>query len=358
MGLLDTGATGHAFIDESTAREVCEKLQISPQKLTRPKPVKGFDGKRGKDITHAIYPILTVQSHKETIAPLLITQLGQHKMILGKPWMRKHGVIIDMATDQITFWPGHCSHSGAPQLPKEEKMMKESEAARTTMKILKRPEEARTNTKESEKTSPEQLSSSEVLSNKADVGLSERLSGSGTEDKPTLEDKPIEMAMIGAAAYRLLSRQKNVELFSISLKDIEYQLSKEDRPPTDPKTIVPPEYHEFLDVFSKAASDTLAPHRTHDHRIVLEGDKDHGHSPLRSISQKELEFVKKYLEDNLQKGFIEASHAACASPILLAKKPNGGLRFLCRLSEAESVIEERSLPHSPDRRNPGTAERG
>ena len=241
--------------------------------------------------------------------------------------MRKHGVIIDMATDQITFWPCHCSHSGAPQLPKEEKMMKESETARTTMKILKRPEEARTNTKESEKTSPEQLSSSEVLSNKADVGLSERLSGSGTEDKPTLEDKPIEMAMIGAAAYRLLSRLKNVELFSISLKDIEYQLSKEDRPPTDPKTIVPPEYHEFLDVFSKAASDTLAPHRTYDHRIILEGDKDHGHSPLRSMSQKELEFVKKYLEDKLRKGFIEASHAACASLILLAKKANGGLRF-------------------------------
>ena len=96
MGLLDTGATGHA----------CEKLQISPQKLTRPKPVKGFDGKRGKDITYAIYPTLTVQDHKETVAPLLITTLGQHKMILGKPWMRKHGVVIDMALDKIIFWSG------------------------------------------------------------------------------------------------------------------------------------------------------------------------------------------------------------------------------------------------------------
>ena len=73
MGLLDTGATGHVFIDETTARKVCEKLQISPQRLTRPKPVKGFDGKRGKDITHAIYPTLTVQDHMETVAPLLIT---------------------------------------------------------------------------------------------------------------------------------------------------------------------------------------------------------------------------------------------------------------------------------------------
>ena len=85
MGLLDTGTTGHAFIDEATAREVCEKLEISPQRLTRPKPVKGFDGKRGKDITYAIYPTLTVQDNKETVAPLLITTLGQHKIILGKP---------------------------------------------------------------------------------------------------------------------------------------------------------------------------------------------------------------------------------------------------------------------------------
>ena len=187
MSLLDTGATGHAFIDESTAREVCEKLQISPQRLTRPKPVKGFDGKRGKDITHAIYPTLTVQDHKETVAPLLITQLGQHKMILGKPWMRKHGVIIDMATDKITFWPGHCSHPGAPQLSENEKTEAPKEV-RTITKILKRSEEIRTGPKERINSA----SSTETVD-----GLSGKLSDSDIKDKPTLEDKPIEMSMIG-----------------------------------------------------------------------------------------------------------------------------------------------------------------
>ena len=266
MGLLDTDATGHAFIDEATAREVCEKLQISPQRLTRPKPVKGFDGKRGKDITHAIYPTLTIQHHKETVAPLLITTLGQHKMILGKPWMRKHGVVIDMALDKIIFWPGHCSHPGAPKpLQKQEttKTPKTTEP-RKVMKILTRTQEEKTEQKEPEKTKPEQSMQSNVVADKAVVRLTERLTdfpSTETVDGHSTEDKPIEMAMIGAAAYRLLSRRKDVELFSISLKDIEYQLNKEDRPPTDPKTVVPPEYHEFLDVFSKAASDTLAPHR-------------------------------------------------------------------------------------------------
>ena len=114
--LLDTGATGHAFIDEKMVRTICERLQLSPQRLTKPKPVRGFDGRLGKPITHAIYPTLIVQNYRETISPLLITQLGQHKMILGKPWMRKHGVILDMSCDKIMFWPGHCTHPGAPKL--------------------------------------------------------------------------------------------------------------------------------------------------------------------------------------------------------------------------------------------------
>jgi hypothetical protein len=35
----------------------------------------------------------------------------------------------------------------------------------------------------------------------------------------------------------------------------------------------------------------------------------------------------KYLEENLKKGFINPSTASYASPVLLAAKPNGGLRF-------------------------------
>ena len=46
-------------------------------------------------------------------------------MILGRPWMKKHGVIIDMTNNSLAFWPGHCTHIGAtsllnpPSLPTE-----------------------------------------------------------------------------------------------------------------------------------------------------------------------------------------------------------------------------------------------
>ena len=29
--------------------------------------------------------------------------LGQHPIILGKPWMQKHGVILNMSCDKLTF---------------------------------------------------------------------------------------------------------------------------------------------------------------------------------------------------------------------------------------------------------------
>lgn len=103
--LLDTGATGVAFIDKAMARHVCDVLQISFIQLAKPKPIKGFDGRPAPPITHAIYPTLTVQGHTESLAPMLVTTLGQHPLILGKPWMRKHGVILDMSCDKLAFWP-------------------------------------------------------------------------------------------------------------------------------------------------------------------------------------------------------------------------------------------------------------
>jgi hypothetical protein len=58
--LIDTGATGYRFIDERTAQEVCSALGIQPILLSRPKPIRGFNGRLVKPITHAIYPSLTI----------------------------------------------------------------------------------------------------------------------------------------------------------------------------------------------------------------------------------------------------------------------------------------------------------
>ena len=106
--LLDMGATGIAFIDLAMARHVCDILKISFIQLAKPKPIKKFDGKPAPPITHVIYPTLMMQDHIESLASVLIMKLGQHLLILGKLWISKHSVILDMSCDKLALWSRHC----------------------------------------------------------------------------------------------------------------------------------------------------------------------------------------------------------------------------------------------------------
>jgi len=44
------------------------------------------------------------------------------------------------------------------------------------------------------------------------------------------------------------------------------------------------------------------------------------------MSAQELEAIKKYLDEHLAKGFIRPSSSSAVAPILLARKPGGGIR--------------------------------
>ena len=111
------------------------------------------------------------------------------------------------------------------------------------------------------------------------------------------------------------------------MQNINYQLNKDKRPPTDPVTKVSECYHNFLDVFSKKTFNTMSAHLKHNHMIKLLSEKNHGQTAIRPISNKKLVFVKKFLKDNLKKDFIESSSILCSLPIILAVKPGGGICF-------------------------------
>ncbi|SPC62077.1 uncharacterized protein UHOD_12159 [Ustilago sp. UG-2017b] len=91
--------------------------------------------------------------------------------------------------------------------------------------------------------------------------------------------------------------------------------------------IIPPEYHQYLDVFSRVEADKLPPHRTYDHQIPLEEGKSPPFGPIYSLSEHELKTLREYLEENLAKGFISPSDSPAASPILFVKKKDGSLHL-------------------------------
>ena len=151
--------------------------------------------------------------------------------------------------------------------------------------------------------------------------------------------------MVGVALFQYLTKQKGVEIFGISMRDLEYQLNKADKPITNPATVVPECYNEFLDVFSKEASDKVSSHSKYDHKIELVNrGKNHGQAALRDMSKPQLEFVKNFLEENFKKGFIKASRAPCSSPILLAKKPGGGIRICVDNKRLNELTKKDAYP--------------
>jgi len=98
---------------------------------------------------------------------------------------------------------------------------------------------------------------------------------------------------------------------------------------------VPKIYKEYLDAFSKKASDILAPHRPYDYKIILESENKLGFSPLYKMTTEELETCKKYLVENLHKGFIKPSQSPFAAPILFIRKSDRSLQFcinFCKLN--------------------------
>jgi len=83
--LIDTEAADYSFIDEVIAQIVCDQLQIKSLTLIKAKSIREFDNHYAKKlITHVIYSNLMIQDHTVNIASMLITQLEQHQMILGK----------------------------------------------------------------------------------------------------------------------------------------------------------------------------------------------------------------------------------------------------------------------------------
>jgi hypothetical protein len=49
------------------------------------------------------------------------------------------------------------------------------------------------------------------------------------------------------------------------------------------KKVVPEEYHDFFDIFSRAKAKTLPPHRSYDHTINIENDGVPPHGPMLGV---------------------------------------------------------------------------
>ncbi|KAG9665731.1 hypothetical protein KCU87_g10162, partial [Aureobasidium melanogenum] len=260
---------------------------------------------------------------------LLVTHLAHTSILLGYPWFALHDAVIRPKAGTITFDSTYCN--------------KHCQTDPTTLRLR------------SEEPTTKSMTPEVVL---------ETLTVPTT---PRLRSDPIKCAQISALAFKKFAKRKDYQIFSCSLRDLErataqgtetgdrglslqrmeeelaepmnltpnlrldnmqtdleaYRKSKD----VDPALILPNQYHEYLDVFSRKDAKTLPPHRSYDHAIDLVPGKEPPYGPLYSMSRDESEELLRELKSQLDSGFIRASRSPAASPVLFVKKPGGGLRF-------------------------------
>lgn len=109
--------------------------------------------------------------------------------------------------------------------------------------------------------------------------------------------------------------------------EINQALKKGNPSPEDIEIIVGEKYCNFLPLFSETAAQKLPQHSLYSYKILLKKHFMSLFQLLYALSWLDLEELKRWLEENLVKGFVRASSSPRDLPILFIKRAGRGLRL-------------------------------
>lgn len=339
--LTDTGANGYAFIDAQFATDLCRFLSIKPHALPKDKiwHVRGYNGRSGDDITQYVTLTLCIAGRRIADVPLLILPLGNHDVILGRKFFAEHNALLDSRNRRLIWQtPDQSPFVFTRELITPRKNLTLSVVDPVRQRDVQQRD--RLFAVEDQKL---------ALAKQQQMWILKR---------PECKYRAPQITTIAAAAFDCISRQDGTEVAVITLAEIDHILEKKRRPPpgqVDPsldnnelallKQRIPPEYYDLLDVFSKKRADRLSPHRPgYDHRIELTDENTLGYSPLYKQTEEELITMRKYILENLQRGFIVPSQAPFASPVLFARKGDGTLRLCVDYRKLNAITKKDRYP--------------
>ncbi|MBW0474413.1 hypothetical protein O181_014128 [Austropuccinia psidii MF-1] len=141
----------------------------------------------------------------------------------------------------------------------------------------------------------------------------------------------------------------NMDLPPSSYHDSLEELWDEEEEPKEIETVmkvVPSNYHKYLDVFSKVKSEKLPPHCACDDCIELEESLPPV-GVIYYLSNQELDTLRAYISENVEKGFIQPSSSSTGAPFLFVKKKDGGLCLCVDYYKLNAVTRRNKYPVPP-----------
>lgn len=103
-------------------------------------------------------------------------------------------------------------------------------------------------------------------------------------------------------------------------------------------------YSNYLKVFEKKEADRLPPHRIYDINIDLIPGGQLYFGPIYSLTNTETNELKKYIKENLEKGFIRPSKSPAGAPVMFVKKHDGSLRLCVDYRKLNAITIRNSYP--------------
>ena len=263
--LFDTGATSNFL-----SPRLVKKCRIPTRKLPKRIELTNMDETRNKGgfITEEAVLHMRIQGHEQT-ARFLIADLGNDDAVLGISWIKEHSPVINWEKEEITFPKCGDDCKKKPEKPEPLKT-------------------GRTNTPEVETTEEEK--EEESLDPWDFEEIRERIKASSTLSSRIAEE------------HQVKEGEKTFE------------------------ELVPEEFRDFKDVFSKQEAERIPSRRPYDHAINLQEEAKPARSSIYPISPKERGALKEFLDENLRKGYIRKSNSEYAAPFFFVKKKDGGLR--------------------------------
>ncbi len=149
--------------------------------------------------------------------------------------------------------------------------------------------------------------------------------------------RSMSIFMIEVTLYRMLNNKCDHYCFALFMQDIDKAL-EEKKKEVNSKTVLDSKYWRHLNLFSKKLTDMLSLHCSDDYNISLIKEKQLPFCNLREMSQDKLLMLKKYLKENLIKGFIWVSSSSATTSILFVRKSKIELHLCVNYQELNNII--------------------
>ena len=134
--------------------------------------------------------------------------------------------------------------------------------------------------------------------------------GPETESVASISEATFHLSAKGAEVYSLIVSELANTDSTIVTKELDS---------------IPTKYQDLHEVFSEKSSNELPCHGISDMKIEFKEGQEPKNTGLRPMSSIELEELRRYLEENLGKGWIWRSKSPVSTPIVFARKKDGSI---------------------------------